>query len=54
MSLKVCESEPSVPQEKPLLAVQDSLVAGIVPVQAELSRVIPSERTHVTDCVAVP
>jgi hypothetical protein len=43
-----------VPQEKPEVGVQDSLVAGAVPVQLLLATVVPSERMQLTVCVAWP
>jgi hypothetical protein len=44
VSEKVCESEPSTPQEKSVVGVQVWLVAGSVVVQFEFATVVPSER----------
>jgi hypothetical protein len=54
-SLKVCDSAPSVPQEK-VLGVQDCEAAGCVPAppQLELSTVVPSDRRQETVCVSEP
>jgi hypothetical protein len=51
--LKLCESAPSVPQEK-LAGVQAEEATGAVPVQFELSTVLPSERVQETARVSVP
>jgi hypothetical protein len=51
--LKVCESAPSVPQEK-LSGVQAAEARGADPVQFELSTVVPSERVQETARVSVP
>jgi hypothetical protein len=54
VSLKLCERMPSVPQEKPEVAVHASFAGGAVSVQLLLSTVTPSPRIQVKVCVAVP
>jgi hypothetical protein len=54
VSLKVCESAPSVPQEKPEVGVHEVLAAGAVPEQKVLATVVPSFRVQVMARVSVP
>ncbi len=54
VSVTFCAKIPSVPQEKPMLGVHGTLAAGGVPVQKLLATALPSVRTQVITCGAVP
>jgi hypothetical protein len=53
VSLKVCESAPSVPQLYPELGVQAVLATGAPPEQKLFETVVPSLRWQVTKRVSV-